>query len=283
MKRFDRIKLDFTRNWNLPGKQRLSNLLKPSREFKNSIKDGITWLTAENIAIYANADSYIEWQILSSGTYEDEINKLIRTSLKAGENALDVGGNIGLQSIRMSQQAGDAGKVLAFEPMAHLQERFKLNIALNKCSNVQLLPYALSTEEKTTVFKIDTEAWNQGNFSLRPNQSGTITQEVLIKAGDDLNEIKSLTSLALIKIDVEGFENQVIQGLSNTIRKHLPRIIFEYDVNYWTINGQDINDCYRFLAGIGYSFFQIVEVGCERIMAAEAIVSGNLFCMPNER
>ena len=77
MKRLDRIKLDFTRNWKLPGKERLSNLLKPSDQLKQSINNGIVWLTNEDIAIYTSADSYIEYSILSTGTYEDEINKLI--------------------------------------------------------------------------------------------------------------------------------------------------------------------------------------------------------------
>src|SRR5476651_734254 len=105
MKRADRIKLNFTRNWNLPGKERLSHWLKPSAALKSTINNGIVWLNSEDIAIYTSADSYIEWTILSTGTYEDEINKLIRISLKNGGNALDIGGNIGLQSIRMSQCA----------------------------------------------------------------------------------------------------------------------------------------------------------------------------------
>jgi hypothetical protein len=142
MKRIDRIKLDFTRNWKLPGKERLSNLLKPSDKLKASIREGIVWLSDEDIAIYTSADNYIEWTILSTGTYEDEINKLIRISLKNGGNALDIGGNIGLQSIRMSQCAGLTGKVYAFEPLTYLQEKFNRNVTLNKAFNVTLLPYA---------------------------------------------------------------------------------------------------------------------------------------------
>src|SRR3954470_11688360 len=117
MKRSDRIKLNFIRNWALPGKERLSHFFAPSQELKDSIKNGIVWLNNEDIAIYTTADNYIEWTILSSGTYEDEINKLIRISVKPGDVCLDIGGNIGLQSIRMAQCVGDGGKVYAFEPL----------------------------------------------------------------------------------------------------------------------------------------------------------------------
>jgi len=280
MKRLDRIKLDFTRNWKLPGKERLSNLLKPSDQLKQSINNGIVWLTNEDIAIYTSADSYIEYSILSTGTYEDEINKLIRISLKDGGNALDIGGNIGLQSIRMSQCAGQAGKVFAFEPLEYLREKFNRNTALNKADNVTLFPYALSDQESEADFAVNPGSWNQGTFSLSGNSTGPGTQRVLIKVADDMPEIQSLPSLDLVKIDVEGFEFQVLRGLAKTLHKHKPRIIFEYDDNYWRNNGQSIVDCYSFLQAIGYTIYQVSSVGCELLKSAEAIEGGNLFCIP---
>lgn len=280
MKRTDRIKLAFIRNWNLPGKERLSHLFSPSAQLKQNIKDGIVWLNTEDIAIYTTADNYIEWTIMSTGTYEDEISKLIRISLGPGNNSLDIGGNIGLQSIRMSQSVGAAGKVYAFEPLQYLQEKFKKNMALNKAANVKLLPFALSDIESEAEFNINKNAWNQGTFSLSASQ-GNDKQTVLVKVADDLPEIKELSNLALIKIDVEGYEYQVLRGLIATLKQHQPRIIFEYDANYWTTTNQQISDCYQFLKALNYTLYQITPVGCELINNAKGIESGNLFCIPN--
>jgi FkbM family methyltransferase len=280
MKRRDRIKLDFTRNWKLPGKERLSHWLKPSGKDKLNIKDGIAWLSNEDIAIYVNSDSYIEWTVLSTGTYEDEMNRLIRVSLKNSENALDIGGNIGLQSIRMSQCVGETGKVYAFEPLAFLQEKFTRNIKLNKALNVTLMPIALSDEENEAEFTIDQKSWNQGAFSLNKSNVGAEKQHVIIKVADNITEIKNLNSLSLIKIDVEGFEFQVLKGLKQTLQKHRPRIIFEYDDNYWINTGQKISDCYSFLQSLNYVIYQITSVGCELIRNLEDIEGGNLFCIP---
>ncbi|MDO3643066.1 FkbM family methyltransferase [Mucilaginibacter sp. L3T2-6] len=281
MKRIDRIKLDFTRNWKLPGKERLSNLLRPSDKLKSGIKNGIAWLTGENIAIYANADSYIEWTILSLGTYEEEINKLIRISLKDGDNALDIGANIGLQSLRMSQCVGQSGNVIAFEPLYYLQEKFRRNIILNRANNVTLLPFALSDIDSEDEFPISTNNWNQGTFSLGSAATGTEKQHVIIKAGDNISEIRSFKSIALIKIDVEGFEYKVLLGLKHTIERHKPHVIFEYDENYWINNGQNIGDCYQFLQSLGYTFYQVTSVGCELITSVQQIEGGNLFCIPS--
>jgi FkbM family methyltransferase len=279
MKRIDKIKLNFIRNWNLPGKERLSTMFGPSEQFKKTIKDGIVWLTTEDIAIYTTADNYIEWTTLSTGTYEDEINKLIRISLKHGDNCLDIGGNIGLQSIRMSQSVGNSGKVFAFEPLNHLQQKFRKNMALNKVYNVTLFPMALSDAESEAEFNIHTDSWNQGTFSLN-NTDGNHKQLVSVKVADNIPEIEALRSLAFIKIDVEGYEYHVLRGLALTLKKHRPRIIFEYDDNYWAATGQSMIDCHKFLSDLGYQMYQISAVGCELISSALDITGGNLFCIP---
>ena len=281
MKRSDQIKLNFTRNWRLPGRERLSRWLKASEQLKANISDGIVWLADENIAIYTSADNYIEWTILSTGTYEDEINKLIKISLNPGDIALDVGGNIGLQSIRMSKSVGEQGKVFAFEPLIHLQEKLSRNIKLNKADNVKLFPYALSNTEREVDFHISKGKWNQGTFNISNNQPGTEIQHVIIKVADEIPEVKELNRLDLVKIDVEGFEYQVLLGLKQTIRKHKPRIIFEYDKNYWEANAQNFSECFDFLSGLDYTLYQITPIGCELIKHYSAAISGNLFCIPS--
>lgn len=279
MKRSDRIKLNFTRNWALPGKERLSRFLAPSAQLKSTIKDGIVWLNNEDIAIYTTADNYIEWTILSTGTYEDEINKLIRISAQPGDTCLDIGGNIGLQSIRMAQCVGNTGRVFAFEPLNHLQKKLKNNLALNRIANVTLFPFALSDEESEAEFNIDEHAWNQGTFSLN-NAMGAGKQRVQVKIADNMPDIKSLPAIHLIKIDVEGFEFHVLRGLKATIEKHKPRIIFEYDANYWRATGQNITSCFAYLKSFNYQLYQVSSMGCELISDANTVSGGNLFCIP---
>ena len=281
MKRKDQIKLNFTRNWGLPGKERLANWFKPSTKLKTDLKDGIVWLNKEDIAIYTTADNYIEWSILSTGTYEDEIGKLIKISLAEGDTAIDVGGNIGLQSLRMSVCVGSTGKVFAFEPLNYLQEKFRKNMALNKADNVTLFPFALSDQQNELDLIINKDQWNQGTFSLNNKDTGNNKQRIVVKVADEMSEIQLLDSVSLIKIDVEGFEFQVLRGLKQTLQKHQPRIIFEYDSNYWADTGQSIADCYEFLHSLNYTLYQISMVGCEVINNVDNIESGNLFCIVN--
>lgn len=279
MKRKDKIKLTFSRNWKLPGQERISNWLKPSNDLKNTFKDGITWLSEENLAIYTTADNYIEWTILSCGTYEAEIEKLIAISLLEGDSALDIGANIGLQSLRMARYAGKNGKILAFEPLAHLRDKFLKNVQLNRFNNVSLFPFALSDKESNLEYAINENIWNQGTFSLSHTPKGNNTQTINVKIGDNLVEITNLKKLTLIKIDVEGHEFNVLKGLTKTLERFKPRLIFEYDKNYWAANNYNIADCFNFLTNLNYNIYQINPVGCERVYYANLIQAGNLFCI----
>ena len=48
----DKIKLSFTRNWKFPGVERLARILRSSPTLRNGLKNGITWLNNEPVAIY---------------------------------------------------------------------------------------------------------------------------------------------------------------------------------------------------------------------------------------
>ncbi len=280
MKRSDRIKLNFSRNWNLPGKRRLSKWLSPSADLKTDFKNGITWFKNENIAIYTSADNYVEYYVLSNGEYETEVAKIITMSLAPGFVALDIGANIGIQSMRMSRCVGESGKVYSFEPLAHLQEKFKQNIALNSCGNIKLFPWALSDKAETLSMKVDVKDWNQGAFTLSDLSHAGTPQQITIKVPDEVDEIKNAERIDLVKIDVEGFEYHVLRGLGSTLKKHRPRIIFEYDARYWTRTGQQIADCIAYLKHLDYAIYQTTPVGCELLTDMANVVNNNFFCIP---
>lgn len=282
MKQKDKLKLSISRNWKFPGQMRLLNFLRPSKETSNILNNGIIWLEGEDIAIYTTANNYIENSIIATGSYEPELQRIIAFSVTNGSNTLDIGCNIGLQALRMSRFAGASGKVIAFEPMTYLRKKSEKNFHLNLINNISLLPFALSDKEDTLKIAIDENIYNQGTFSLSQPSSGNTEEIVNVKIGDHLAEIQSLDSLALIKIDVEGFEFNVMKGLYKTIFRLRPRIIFEYDVNYWGKNSQNIGECYSFLKKLNYSIYQISFLGCVLITDSEQITNGNLFCISDE-
>ena len=164
-----------------------------------------------------------------------------------------------------------------------MQHKLNRNLSLNGINNVAVLPFALSDEESVQSFSIPPDIWNQGTFSLSQKSTHGGSQQVQIKIGDNLSEINTLKKINLIKIDVEGFEFSVIQGLKNAIDKHRPKIIFEYDKHYWESSNNSISACYDFFAQRGYSLYQILDANAEIIGSLNAIQSGNILCIPNNK
>jgi FkbM family methyltransferase len=275
--RLDKIRLNISRNWEMPGRERIASMLVPkSKENENQIYEGITWLKQEYIAVNFSSSSYIEWKILSEGNYEPATGDIIRMSLQTGETALDVGANIGVHTLRMAQSVGKTGRVIACEPLPHLQLKLQQNIQLNRFENiVEIVPAALSDYNGRTNMSAEVSSFNQGTG--RMDKSGSMEADVF--RGDDLLEKIAIENLAMIKIDVEGYEMKVIEGLKQSIRKYMPRIIVEYDAAYWKTCNSSWQDLYDFLNSMQYSFYRIDHPILTEINGTPDFSSGNILCM----
>lgn len=138
---------------------------------------------------------------------------------------MDVGANIGLMSIFASNCVGNQGQVLAYEAHPKTAELLKENIELNQLMNIQVCQYALGSEEgKTKIY--DNWQINRGGASLIVKTNDSVAFDIEIHQLD--NNILSNLIPKVIKIDVEGFELEVLKGASETIKKYQPILIVEF-------------------------------------------------------
>jgi FkbM family methyltransferase len=137
---------------------------------------------------------------------------LLRSYLQPGEVYLDVGANIGSTVIAGANAVGAQGQVLAFEPHPRVFEYLVGNVALNKLPNVQGFNVALGAEAATS--RLTDSDSDDTNHVVSSGHGGvTIRVETL----DSLTEAQN--SIDLMKIDVEGFEAQVLAGAMKTLKK----------------------------------------------------------------
>ena len=125
--------------------------------------------------------------------------------------ALDVGGHVGFWSYYLA--AGFA-KVHAFEPNELFAQCFERNV---RGKNVSLHRVALGEAERMVALEVDPA--NTGATHVRPGAEGAIPMRRLDRfAFDDVD---------FIKIDVEGFELQVLEGARETLARCRPVVIVE--------------------------------------------------------
>lgn len=174
-------------------------------------------------------------------SFEYSTLQLFSNLLKQGNTILDVGANSGLYSIFYSKLVGEEGRVYAFEPDSTTYSFLHENLKLNGCKNVTTYNCALSNKESI----VEMVSYNTEDLNLKlQGDSFKYMQEVFdgsdatgngMKAYklDDFEEIRKISKIDFIKIDVEGAELLVLQGGLNIIREHTPVIIFELS-GEWT-------------------------------------------------
>lgn len=214
------------RDWDVKGIRRLSIALpklllpNPSKIGKHVLKT----IHGVKLLIDPSKDKGVELSLFQTGTYEKGTIQLLQKYLDSGSSFLDIGANIGLMSVIASKCVGETGLVYAVEANPNTVSILQTNIELNKCKNIELLPVALSDSQGTALLFENWEV-NRGGASLISQGSEEKGMEVKMERLDDL--FSEDTKIDLVKIDVEGFEPQVLRGGMSWFRKQLPIFIIE--------------------------------------------------------
>jgi FkbM family methyltransferase len=141
---------------------------------------------------------------------------------------LDIGGNIGLFSLYAEKEKSNVRAIL-FEPHPILSDCLKRTIAYNKLEKFSCVNQALSSKPGKMTFFID--AINDGGHSLIKNQiddmTGMIETPVEVTTLDDVVKKQGLERIDAIKIDVQGAENLVLLGGTESLEKFQPPILIE--------------------------------------------------------
>lgn len=177
-------------------------------------------LTRYGYMAYLTDDLYIGRSLDLYGEYCEDLVRIIRKLVKIGAVVVDVGANIGAITLPLAEMVGNHGKVIALEPIPKLFNLLCGNIALNSLYHVTPLRYAAADKRDIVKLKFD-QAKNFGTATIVDNGDET-AQTILF---DDLN----LTACDFIKIDVEGYEKEVINGALATIGKFRPLLLLEND------------------------------------------------------
>jgi FkbM family methyltransferase len=206
--------------------------------------------------IYVNSQQHIAKSILAKGIFDLALTECIYRILKPGDNAIDVGANIGYTTNLMATICGKNGKVISFEPHPQLFNEYLLpNIALlQPCGFTGIIPHQLALSDETgdgVLFIPPAFDKNNGIATLVDNKQYkdkiTIQKERLDKIVSPNQKVK------LLKIDVEGYELEVLKGADNLLKnKAIENIIYE---DYKALDRKIEN----YLSKYGYHVFEIIK------------------------
>ncbi|OGC94207.1 hypothetical protein A2389_03115 [Candidatus Adlerbacteria bacterium RIFOXYB1_FULL_48_10] len=208
--------------------------------------------------------------IYSSAVYEKGLTQFVLNTLKPGDTFVDIGANVGYFTLLA---ASLGAQVVSIEPYDQNVALLKQNIDLNNFKDIKILDIAIGDHEGTATLHIN--PLNRGGNSLL-EQKGYFTdshgysreqigkmyagevleKKVKLTTLDSIAEEYSVTFITILKIDVEGFEGQVIEGmkkiLSSGIAKH---VLCEVS------NKQTRNGILELFANAGYEYYSVDQDG----------------------
>ncbi len=168
---------------------------------------------------------FIEGTLIDIRQGEIDVLKKIFEVLGRGDVAYDIGASIGSHTIFMAQRVGKEGCVIAFEPGTNNYKKLMANINLNSLRNVTPINVAVGRHSgKESIYGYSEDSF--GQFSIIRHKDDRYIEEVEMVAGDIFVKDRHLPLPNIVKIDVEGYEYYVIQGLKKTLMQEKCRFVF---------------------------------------------------------
>jgi FkbM family methyltransferase len=172
--------------------------------------------------------SHAHFGSIAFGNLESAVQEAMVRHLGDGGVFYDIGANLGFFTLLGAHLAGlQNGHVYAFEAAPDNAAAIRSNAELNGISNVTVIAKAVAASSgRGRLQVVDDQSWSKlENYGEHPYTEQVIDVELV--AIDDLIAAGELRPPTLVKIDVEGAELAVLEGMSSTIDAYRPAIICE--------------------------------------------------------
>lgn len=248
------------------GGNKLFNLIRKyylAHPYKGS---NFVTIPANNRSFYAVLD-LLDFEIFQhsvSGFSRDRAEKtLLSKMLPKKCTFIDVGANCGLFTLNAANIGGVNSVVYAFEPQPRLVEALNMSKTVNGFKQISIFNIALGNKVGNVTFFIPKLSSGSGSLlkshANKKNCSNVITVEM--STLDKSLQSQELHKIDLLKIDVEGYELNVIQGARKILTSYHPFIWLEMNPGTQELAGVDQESIYQILEEFGYdSFYSVTDI-----------------------
>lgn len=202
--------------------------------------------------------------------YESMLEAFYRSVLRPGDVVVDVGAHLGRHTVPFAQSVGPAGKVLAFEPIPHinaqLRERLAAAAADPATAPVTVFDHALGAVPAQTEFVVVPDYPEYSGLQERMYDPGEDTRRVRIPMRVERLDtcLAAEPRIDFVKLDVEGGEYDVLRGAVGLLERHHPLVTFECGDNALVSYPHTAGDLFDLLAGLGYRIEDITRRPLDR-------------------
>ena len=204
---------------------------------------------------------------MALGLFEPAESRLIKDLLGPGDTFVDVGAHIGWFTTIASRCVGSDGFVVACEPYPPNAAALKENLLLNEARNVQLVEMAIGSRRGILSLAFDTDSGATTALDWGPGQR----VETLMTTLDEVTA--DVATVALLKMDVEGWEAHVLRGGSKTLTR-TRHVLIEINRPLLKKAGSSPEELYSLLRSSGFKTFSpVLQDGLRRLLPGDDLVN----------
>ncbi len=239
-----------------------------------------TWVDTRSVtgsSLPVNTADYHGYRFALTGYFQWRNVAISRCLLQPGDVVIEVGANVGTETVCLCDLVGPGGRVVAVEPVLSNLEVLSDLAAAPDRSQLEIVAAVCSDSAGTAHFVLPPpEASGIGHIS-RSESSQDEAVQVEATTLDDLAAEHGVPRLVLT--DCEGAEPLVLAGGSDLLSSEAPALIIEASPKLLARNGESLLSLYERLRGVGYRVFRIERFGLREQSLAEGLGKGNWLCL----
>jgi FkbM family methyltransferase len=221
--------------------------------YQSSKRDFIVKHITNNLkfALFPN-DNAVSSSIINGWQYEPYMFEfLIRNNIQTtGRSIIDIGANNGSFAVDFAHLVGDKGNVYSFEPQRIVYYQLCGNVFMNGIDNVYCYNLAIGNSD-TDIQVQKPNYFQNGNVNFGDVKVGKVQGDSVSVEQRRLDYF-DFNDVIFIKIDVQGYELNVIKGAENTIRKHRPYLFVEFEDDLLKEAGTSEKELQDKIESLGY-------------------------------
>lgn len=189
----------------------------------------------------------VDNHILIDGEFEPLLTRLVKELSPKSKSFVDVGCNIGYFSCLFSRWAAAGARCLSIDANPAMIERCQRNLNLNEFRSAVCKNVGVAAEVGTLEFHVPENRHSLGSFgSVARGKGPQRSFQVVTRPLNDILLDENLAEVDILKIDIEGFEPKLFQGLDVGGRVKANHIFFEYCPANLAQCGFSTEDVWRF-------------------------------------
>ena len=213
------------------------------------------------------------------GYYEWRNWALASVVCEMGDTIIEIGANVGTETVGFRDIVGHSGKLFAFEPVPSNLEALRQLTVFNQWENVRILPYALGEEEAQLQFALppNKHASGVGHLALGFRTKTDRTIEIECRRLDSFAD--EIGSARAVFCDAEGAETMILRGAENYLRHEKPILVLEASPKLLVRAGSSLQELHAILCSLNYVAFAVGRFGLTPVKQLNSSRASNWFCV----